>query len=100
MVHRGAAALWTSAHTSEIHLLLELHMPDALFCMRQGAPGRGGAVGKRSRMRPGLPEWYHSVLSRPKEDAAGYDLMHIDVSASLLFPSEFSQAFRWERSWA
>jgi hypothetical protein len=45
--------------------------------------GRGGAVGKRSRMRPGLPDHYNMKLQRPLlgEDKAGTDITHIDVRA-------------------
>ena len=43
--------------------------------------GRAGAVGKRSRMRPGLPEFYNANLERPTHDTAGFDIIHIDVSS-------------------
>lgn len=43
--------------------------------------GRGGAVGKRSRMRPGLPDHFNMRLQRPLlgDDKAGTDITHVDV---------------------
>lgn len=56
----------------------------AFFSSQQmGAAGRGSAVGKRSRMRPGLPEHFNVKLHRPLlgEDKAGTDVTHIDVKS-------------------
>ncbi len=47
--------------------------------LHQSAPGRGGAVGKRSRMRPGLPEFYNNALLRPEQDVCGFDIIYVDV---------------------
>lgn len=47
--------------------------------MQQLAPSRANALGKRSRMRMGLPEYYNCVLERPAGTAPGYDLIHVDV---------------------
>ena len=46
---------------------------------QQLVPSRANALGKRSRMRMGLPEYYNCVLERPAATAPGYDLIHIDV---------------------
>ena len=45
--------------------------------------GRAGAVGKRSRMRPGLPEFYNATLERPTQDTAGFDIIHVDVCSEI-----------------
>lgn len=48
---------------------------------QQSTPARSFALGKRSRMRMGLPEYYNTVLERPSATAPGYDLIHVDVRA-------------------
>lgn len=52
--------------------------------------GRGGAVGKRSRMRPGLPDHFNMRLQRPLlgDDKAGTDITHVDVRFTPLLTAD------------
>lgn len=58
----------------------ELYSTWAWAERQQSAPARSFALGKRSRMRMGLPEYYNTVLERPAATAPGYDLLHVDAS--------------------
>ena len=72
-INMRAAERWMTSCT--------LLKADNVAAKLQLGAGRGGAVGKRSRMRPGLPDHFNMRLQRPLlgDDKAGTDITHVDV---------------------